>query len=158
MATQAVLARVQGSENLVLTTGEHGSETGFFGRGAGGDPTAVAVLSDLLSIVRHTSPPGWFAEAADDRPATVAECRSVPHYLRFVVNDRAGILAALATRLAAHDLNIDAVLQEAGWPKDALPFVITLEPSRRAQVLTALDEIAPLDFNVQPPLSLPVLA
>ena len=158
VATQAVLARVQGSENLVLTTGEHGSETGFFGRGAGGDPTAVAVLSDLLSIVRHTSPPGWFAEAADDRPATVAECRSVPHYLRFVVNDRAGILAALATRLAAHDLNIDAVLQEAGWPKDALPFVITLEPSRRAQVLTALDEIAPLDFNVQPPLSLPVLA
>ncbi len=153
----AVLARVRGSENLVLTSGDHGSETGFFGRGAGGDPTAVAILSDVLSIVRHTSPPGWFGEAAADRPATVTERRSVPHYLRFIVRDRPGIIAALATRLAAHDLNIDAVLQEKDWPKDALPFVITLEPSRRNRVLQAIDEIAPLDFNVAPPLSLPVL-
>jgi homoserine dehydrogenase len=155
--TEAVLARVRGSENLVLTTGEHGSETGFFGRGAGGGPTAVAILSDVLSIVRHTSPPGWFGDAAADRPATVTERRTVPHYLRFIVQDRPGIIAALASRLAAHELNIDAVLQEPGWPKDALPFVITLEPSRRARVLQALDEIGPLDFNVEPPLSLPIL-
>ena len=65
----SVLSRVRGSENLVLTLGELGSETGFFGRGAGGDPTAVAVLSDVLSIARHASPPGWFGEVADDRPA-----------------------------------------------------------------------------------------
>ena len=57
----------------MLTVGELGSETGFFGRGAGGDPTAVAVLSDVLSIARHASPPGWFGEVADDR-ATVESC------------------------------------------------------------------------------------
>jgi homoserine dehydrogenase len=153
----SVLSRVKGSENLVLTVGERGGETGFSGRGAGGDPTAVAVLSDVLSIVRHTSPPGWFRDVADDQPATVSDSRAYPHYLRFVVRDRPGIIASLATRLAAHDLNIDAVLQESGWPKDALPFVITLEAARREVVDRAIDEIAPLDFNVQRPVSLPIV-
>jgi homoserine dehydrogenase len=153
----SVLSRVKGSENLVLTVGEHGGETGFSGRGAGGDPTAVAVLSDVLSIVRHTSPPGWFRDVADDQPATVNDRRACPHYLRFVVRDRPGIIASLATRLAAHDLNIDAVLQESGWPKDALPFVITLEAARREVVDRAIDEIAPLDFNVERPVTLPII-
>jgi homoserine dehydrogenase len=153
----SVLSRVKGSENLVLTVGERGGETGFSGRGAGGDPTAVAVLSDVLSIVRHTSPPGWFRDVADDQPATVSDTRAYPHYLRFVVRDRPGIIASLATRLAAHDLNIDAVLQESGWPKDALPFVITLEAARREVVDRAIDEIAPLDFNVTRPVSLPIV-
>jgi homoserine dehydrogenase len=153
----SVLSRVKGSENLVLTVGEHGGETGFSGRGAGGDPTAVAVLSDVLSIVRHTSPPGWFRDVADDQPATVNDRRACPHYLRFVVRDRPGIIASLATRLAAHDLNIDAVLQESGWPKDALPFVITIEAARREVVDRAIDEIAPLDFNVERPVTLPII-
>ncbi len=153
----SVLSRVRGAENLVLTLGEHGGETGFFGRGAGGDPTAVAVLSDVLAIARHSSPPGWFREVADDRPAAVASVRTFPHYLRFVVADRPGIIASLASRLAAYDLNIDAVLQESGWPKDALPFVITLEPALRGTVDRALEEIAPLDFHVERPVCLPIL-
>ncbi len=50
-----------------------------------------------------------------------------PYYLRFVVRDRPGILAAIAAALARQDVNLDAVLQEPGYPKDALPFVITVE-------------------------------
>jgi len=152
----SVLARVRGSENLVLTVGERGGETGFFGRGAGGDPTAVAVLSDVLGIARHSSPPGWF-EVADDRPASVQSRRAFPHYLRLVVKDKPGIIAALANALARHELNIDAVLQEGGWPKEALPFVVTLEPARRELVDRAIDEIAPLDFHVERPVCLPIV-
>jgi homoserine dehydrogenase len=152
----SVLSRVRGSENLVLTIGERGGETGFFGRGAGGDPTAVAVLSDVLAIVRHSSPPGWF-EVADDRPATVENRHEFAHYLRLVVRDKPGIIAALANALSRHDLNIDAVLQEGGWPKEALPFVVTLEPARREVVDRAIEEIAPLDFHVERPVCLPIV-
>jgi homoserine dehydrogenase len=153
----SALARVQGSENLVVTSGTYGGETGFSGRGAGGDPTAVAVLSDLLAVARHSSPPGWFRDVADDQPVTVAHERRSAQYLRFIVRDRPGIIATLAERLSAHGLNIDAVLQEPGCPKDALPFVITLETCRRTDVEAALADVTPLDFQVVPPLSLPIL-
>jgi homoserine dehydrogenase len=155
--TGSVLSRVRGSENLVLTLGEHGGETGFFGRGAGGAPTAVAVLSDVLAIARHSSPPGWFRQVGDEQPATVTALRADPHYLRFVVRDKPGIIGALAQALARHDLNIDAVLQERGWPKDALPFVVTLEPARRHIVDRAVDEIAHLDFHVERPVVIPIV-
>jgi homoserine dehydrogenase len=154
---ESALARVQGSENLVVTSGTYGGETGFAGRGAGGDPTAVAVLSDLLAAARHSSPPGWFREVADERPFNVAQERRSAHYLRFVVRDQPGIIATLAERLSAHGLNIDAVLQERGCSKDALPFVITLEASRQSEVQAALADVTPLAFQVVPPLSLPIL-
>jgi homoserine dehydrogenase len=154
---ESALALVHGSENLVGTSGTYGGETGFSGRGAGGDPTAVAVLSDLLAAARHSSPPGWFREVADERPVSVAQERRSAHYLRFVVRDQPGIIATLAERLSAHGLNIDAVLQERGCSKDALPFVITLEASRQSEVQAALADVTPLDFQVVPPLSLPIL-
>jgi homoserine dehydrogenase len=153
----SALARVHGSENLVVTSGTYGGETGFSGRGAGGDPTAVAVLSDLLAAARHSSPPGWFREVADEQPVTVTQERLSPYYLRFVVRDQPGIIATLAERLSAHDLNIDAVLQEPGCSKEALPFVITLEACRRSDVQAALADVTPLPFQVIPPLSLPIL-
>ncbi len=153
----SALARVQGSENLVVTSGQNGGEVGFSGRGAGGDPTAVAVLSDVLAVARHSSPPGWFRDVADDTAVTVAHERRSAQYLRFVVRDRPGIIATLADRLATHGLNIDAVLQEPGCDKEALPFVITLEACRQSDVAAALAEIAPLDFLVQPPVSLPIV-
>ena len=77
--------------------------------------------------------------------------------MRFVVRDKPGIIAALAHALSKHDLNIDAVLQESGWPKDRLPFVVTLEPAPRQVVDRAIDEIAPLDFHVERPVVLPIV-
>ena len=54
-----------------MTSGELGGETAFFGRGAGGDPTAVAVLSDVCRIAAaRVAAGGWFGDVADDRPAT----------------------------------------------------------------------------------------
>ncbi len=151
------LARVHGGENLVVTSGQFGGDTGFSGRGAGGDPTAVAVLSDLLAIARHQHAPAWSDMARQDAAVSVINERPHACFLRFVVRDRPGIIASLADRLSAHDLNIDAVLQEPGCSKDALPFVVTLEHCCRSAVDAALADMAPLDFQVLPPLSLPIL-
>jgi homoserine dehydrogenase len=153
----SALSRVQGSENLVVTSGTFGGDVGFAGRGAGGEPTAVAVLSDLLATARHSAPPGWFRDVADDKPVSVSQQRLSSQFLRFVVRDRPGIIATLAERLSRRGLNIDAVLQEPGCSKDALPFVITLEACRRSDVEQALAEVSTLDFQVMPPLSLPIL-
>ena len=73
------------------------------------------------------------------------------------MKDQPGIIARLAEILSAHQLNIDAVLQKPGCEKSALPFVITLEPCRDAQLHPALQQMSTLPFALRPCLCLPIL-
>ena len=104
----------RGSQNLVVSTGEFGGDTVFSGHGAGGNPTAVAVVSDLLrAATALVEVEGW-------RPPTMLPCEGwpipkLPRYIRFMVRDRPGIFAALAGYFPTHDINIDAVLQRPGY-------------------------------------------
>jgi homoserine dehydrogenase len=74
-----------------------------------------------------------------------------------VVRDRPGILAAIATALAAEHVNLDAVLQEPGYAKEALPFVITVESCAEEALHRALQRIAAESWHAEPPLALPML-
>jgi len=141
-----------GANNVVTIAGHYGGENSFSGAGAGGLATAVAVVSDLLSLTQRTH------ERGEEWPsARVVPPAARPYYLRFVVHDRPGILASIAAALARQRINLDAVLQEPGYPKDALPFVITVEACEDAPLRAALDEIARLEFHAEPPLALPLL-
>ena len=152
------LARVIANQNLVLVRGEAGGETGYSGFGAGGGPTAVAVMSDLIAIAErgHAAQPDRLTDVVV--PERVTDRFPAPFYLRFVVNDRPGIIAALASALAEHGVNIDAVLQEPGTTKNALPFVVTLEECDPTSLAGAMNTINALDFHVQPPLAMPILS
>ena len=152
----SALARVEGSRNVVVVEGEFGGETVFSGLGAGGNPTAVAVVSDLESITRGGSGPPA-ALRANGATATVRQEFAAPHYVRFIVADRPGIIAVLAEVFSRHGINVDSVLQEPGWSKDELPFVMTLESCSSVAVERALSECASFDFHVRPPLWMPVL-
>jgi homoserine dehydrogenase len=156
--TDSPLARVNASQNLVVALGAFGGETGYSGFGAGGGPTAVAVVSDLLAIADRESGGASHSPAPPALPVHVTDRFPAPYYLRFVVTDRPGILASLATVLSAHAINIDAVLQEPQGSKAALPFIITLEECDPHVLATALSEIERLDFHVAPPLAMPILA
>jgi homoserine dehydrogenase len=148
---------VQKNLNLVLTSGEYGGDVAFLGAGAGGSPTAVAVVSDVMFVAENLS-----AGPRAHRPLHLASPKvscdfETPWYLRFVVKDQPGIIAGLAAILSAHQLNIDSVLQKPGFDKAALPFVITLEPCRDAQLHPALQEMSALAFALRPCLCLPIL-
>lgn len=149
--------RVQRNLNLVLTSGDYSGDMAFLGAGAGGDPTAVAVVSDLMFVAETLS-----AGSRSRRPPQLSEPRiscdfETPWYLRFWVKDQPGIIASLAAILSAHQLNIDAVLQKPGFDKNALPFVITLEPCRDSQLHPALEKMSTQAFALRPCLSLPIL-
>src|SRR6202051_1283199 len=151
------LARVEGSQNLVMATGKYGGETVFGGHGAGGHPTAVAVVSDILAIARAKQAGISYAiQPVEKTPAITADF-TTRHYLRFLVRDRPGIIASLATILSQCGINIDAVVQKPGCPKSHLPFLITLEECKASLVEQALQQINSLDFLVQPCLHLPIL-
>jgi homoserine dehydrogenase len=152
----SLIAHAQGSQNIVMATGEHAGRTIFAGYGAGGDPTAVAVISDLYAIARSAGALPEALPARAEVPDAVTGDFTVPHYLRFVVRDRPGIVASLATILAKYGISIDALLQKPGFPHSRLSFVMTLEACDSAELNRALAEIAPLDFHVEPPLCLPI--
>jgi homoserine dehydrogenase len=154
------LANVLGSINGVLLIGDKGGNTTMTGRGAGGEPTGVAVLSDVVEIARSirangaTSTPLGYTHW---HPAKIAPAgdHEMMAYLRLVVRDRPGILSRVCTILARHRINIDSVLQEPAMPKNHLPFVMTLEPTKEKYVARAVQEIARLSFNAEPPLMMP---
>jgi homoserine dehydrogenase len=151
------LARVEGSQNLVMSTGIYGGVTVFGGHGAGGHPTAVAVVSDILAIVRAKRAGNSDIGKPAERSPKISADFTTKHYLRFFVRDRPGIIAALATILDKHGINIDSVLQKPGHPKSRLPFLITLEEYSASLVEEALHEINALDFMVEPCLHMPIL-
>ena len=145
--------RNEGANNVVTIYGKYGGESSFSGAGAGGPATAVAVVSDLLALTQG----GRQNEAEEWSPASFVAPPPLPYYLRFIVKDRPGILAAISTAMAKYDVNLDAVLQEPGYPKDRLPFVITVEPCEEAALLEALGELSDADWHAEPPLALPRL-
>jgi len=149
---------VQRNLNLVLISGQYGGDMAFLGAGAGGDPTAVAVVSDLMFVAEGLSAgsSGRKPETHVSTPAVSSDFET-PWYLRFFVRDQPGIVARLAEILARHHLNIDSVLQKPGFDKAALPFVITLEPCRDSLLHPALEQMAGLDFAIRPCLCLPIL-
>jgi homoserine dehydrogenase len=153
----SLVAHVQGSQNLVIATGEFSGQIALSGYGAGGDPTAVAVVSDLYSIARRADVPRPGSQPPIETPAEVSGDFVVPHYVRFVVNDRPGIVAEVAAVFARHGIGIDAMLQKPGYPRTDLPFIMTLEACSVASLDRALAEIGLLDFHVQTPLCLPIL-
>jgi len=159
VSNDSMLARVDGPFNAVQVSTSRGGDFVFTGRGAGGDPTATAVLADLVEIARRGAeprvPPFGAGELAPFAPAGSADFVA-PFYLRFVVRDRPGILAELASVLARHDVNVDAVFQAPWSEKSALPFVVTLEPVDEGRLGRALVDLAALPFHVEAPLALPM--
>ncbi|MGH9660925.1 MAG: homoserine dehydrogenase [Bryobacteraceae bacterium] len=157
-----ILAGVQGAYNAVWVKGQYGADTFYYGRGAGARPTGVAVVSDLMRVAREirAGSPERVSPFAHPRlgqyePIPITEQRRA-YYLRFRVEDRPGIIAALAGILAGKRISLEAVLQEPCETKDDLPFVITVEPTSERSVQEAAVQMAALDFLKEPPLVLPM--
>ena len=152
VALRSPLAWSRDTENMVILTGHYGGDVVFSGHGAGGHPTAVAVVSDLLALAH-----GSRRVELPAAPAQVSGEFEVPHYIRFLVNDRPGIVAEITGALAKERINIRAIVQKAGYPHQALPFVVTVEPCKSSVLKRALSAMATMDCLLEEPLDLQML-
>jgi len=158
----AILAQVQGAYNAIWVRGTYGEDTFYYGRGAGSKPTGVAVVSDLMRVareIRFGSPervsPFAHERLGEYKPLPIAT-QKLPYFLRFRVEDKAGIIATLATVLAKHQIGIDAVLQLPREDWRDLPFVVTTQPAPEQAIRDALLEIRDADFLVESPFAMPM--
>jgi homoserine dehydrogenase len=146
------MAWSRGTENMVILTGHYGGDVVFSGHGAGGHPTAVAVVSDLLALAHDSR-----RVEIPSSPAKLSAEFEVPHYIRFTVDDRPGIVAEITTALAKEKINIRAIVQKPGYPQHALPFVVTVEPCKTSAMERALAAFRTMNCLIEEPLDLQML-
>jgi homoserine dehydrogenase len=135
----------------------------LYGRGAGGNATGTAVLSDVLQIARQRklgqAGASMLSGFGSSGPLPItARTHPLSWFLRLTVKDKPGILARSAEVFAREEINIDSVVQEPNMPKDGLSFVITLEPTLEATVQRAVAIINRFEFMKAPVLLLPMIS
>jgi homoserine dehydrogenase len=152
ISEQHPLAWVSGPFNAVSVYGHATGHTMYYGRGAGGKPTASAVVADIVSLAIGVWPrvfdqlAVWPDRAQDARLLPVEAVRS-RYYLRIVCEDRPGVFGQIAAILGRHEISITSVLQQEPHNDmiDGVPVVITTHQAQEGDVRRALEEIDALD-------------
>ena len=147
------IARVDGVFNAVVAEGDRIGSALFEGPGAGADPTASAVVADLVDIARGQIMPAFPAAAAGTaRPAAKPMDHHVgAYYIRLMVVDKPGVIAGIAACLRDEQVSVEAMLQRGRNPGDLVPVVLTTHEAHEAAVVSALAAIDRLDTVLEPP-------
>ena len=147
------IAHVEGVFNAVVTEGDFVGQSVAEGRGAGAGPTASAVVADLIDIARGRSVPTFAVPADALRPLVRSpmERHRGPYYVRLMVLDRPGVIADVAAALRDELVSMEAMIQRARAPGEAVPVVLTTHDTEEASMRRALARIAALDSVLEPP-------
>ena len=132
--TKRLIANVEGPMNAVVVHGDAVGSTLYYGKGAGSEPTASAVIADLVDIARlHSADPDHRVPHLAFQPGAMHNTPILPmaevitsFYLRLQVADQTGVLARITGILAEHEISIDAVLQRQSAEGEAQTDLIIL--------------------------------
>ncbi len=154
-----LIANVEGAMNAVMVQGDAVGSTLYYGKGAGSEPTASAVIADLVDITRlATADPDHRVPHLAFQPGAMANTPILPmsevvtaFYLRLVVADKAGVLARITGILAEHDISIDAVLQrESAEGEKQTDLIILTHDTVEGRMTAALAQMQALPTVLAP--------
>ena len=154
-----LIANVEGAMNAVVVHGDAVGSTLYYGKGAGSEPTASAVIADLVDITRlHTADPEQRVPHLAFQPGELHDTPILPiaevitaFYLRLVVADKAGVLARITGILAEHDISIDAVLQrESADGENQTDLIILTHNTVEGRMTAALAQMQALPTVLAP--------
>ncbi|MCZ8112475.1 MAG: homoserine dehydrogenase [Betaproteobacteria bacterium] len=154
-----LIANVEGAMNAVVVKADAVGTTLYYGKGAGSEPTASAVIADLVDIARlQTADPGHRVPSLAFQPGSLADTPILPvgevvtsYYLRLVVADKAGVLARITGILAEHDISIDAVLQrESAEGEKQTDLIILTHDTVERRMAAALAQMQALPTVLAP--------
>ena len=151
--TRRLIANVEGVMNAILVKGDAVGATMYYGAGAGAEPTASAVVADLVDITRlHTADPDHRVPHLAFQPDRLADTRVLPmdevitaYYLRMRVLDRPGVLADVTRILADLAISIDAMVQrEPGEGEEQVDIIMLTHETREKHINAAIAKIEAL--------------
>ena len=144
-----VLASVNHAFNAISVRGDVVGDTLFYGRGAGAEPTASSVLSDLADAAldlkhgSHNRVPCFVAHSGDGCVVPMDEVVS-RYYLRLTVVDQPGVFARIANLLAKAKIGISSIIQPEGHAGETVPVILMIHDAPNAAMKRALGQIAKL--------------
>jgi homoserine dehydrogenase len=156
---QRLLASVEGAMNAVLVKGDAVGTTLYYGPGAGAEPTASAVVADLVDVTRmHTADPdnrvphlAFQPDALANLPWLGIEDTITCYYFRMRVADRPGVLADIARILADHRISIDAMFQrEPGEGENQTDIILLTHEALERDVNVAIGRVEALPTVLAP--------
>jgi homoserine dehydrogenase len=157
--SKRLIANVEGAMNAVVVQGDAVGTTLYYGKGAGSEPTASAVVADLVDITRlQTADPdhrvphlAFQPDALASTPILAVEETVTAYYLRLRVADQTGVLSRITTILAEHDISIDAVLQrESAEGERQTDLIILTHETREARMNQAMATMQALPTVLAP--------
>ncbi len=158
-----LIANVEGAMNAVMVQGDAVGTTLYYGKGAGSEPPASAVIADLVDITRlHTADPdhrvphlAFQAGELRDTPVLPIDQVRTAFYLRLRVADQKGVLSSITSILAASDISIDAVLQrESNEGEHQTDVIILTHETQEGAMRAALAQMQALPTVLAPIVSL----
>ena len=148
-----LIANVNGVMNAVLVKGDAVGTTLYYGAGAGAEPTASAVVADVIDVVRAlTSDPenrvphlAFQADSLHDIPVLTSDRFKTAYYLRLTAEDKPGVLADVTRILAEHHISIEAIIQkEPLVDETAIPIILLTQITLEKEMNAAIAEIEAL--------------
>jgi homoserine dehydrogenase len=158
-----LIANVEGAMNAVVVQGDAVGTTLYYGKGAGSEPTASAVVADLVDITRlHTADPDHRVPHLAFQPSSLKDTPILPidqvvtaFYLRLRVSDEPGVLSKVTTILADHDISIDALLQrESAEGENQTDVIILTHDTVEGRLREAIGRMQSLPTVLAPIVSL----
>ena len=142
------LATVNGVFNAIFVEGDAVGQTMFFGEGAGAGPAASAVMGDVLEVARHVQmgiKPIVGCTCTDNLPIAAIDDLETKYYIRFVVADRPGVLAACADIFAKNGVSVRTVTQRGNAAREDVNLVFVTHTAKERDVRKTIDEILALE-------------
>jgi homoserine dehydrogenase len=153
VSLEAPIAHIEGVFNAVVVEGDFVGTTMFQGRGAGQGPTASAVVADLVDVARGRHMPAFVvpaAQLADKKPSPMDRHRGA-YYMRLMVQDRPGVIAAVSGVLAKERISLESMLQRGRSQSGEVPVVLTTHETEEAAMRRAVARIAKLKAVAEEP-------
>lgn len=152
------LAKVDGVLNAVYVTGDFVHSHFSVGPGAGEEPTASAVASDILDYAVGNIRPVLGVPASDLKETTWVPLSDTQRsfYLRLPVLDKPGVLAEVAGILNSHDISIETLIQIGRDPDQPVTIIMTTHEANSGQVNKAIEEISKSDKSIAAPCVIPI--
>ncbi len=147
------IAAVEGALNAVYVDGDYVGKALFMGFGAGGNPTASAVVSDIVDVARGRALPLMGMDPAKVgllKAANIRE-RIGSYYFRLMVLDQPGVIADISAILRDHKVSLESVLQRGRNPEQAVPVILTTHETTEDSIQQVAAKIGQLKSVVEPP-------